>query len=158
MLAPAVSLRGITRRFGAVVANDNVSLDLPAGEIHALVGENGAGKTTLMRVLYGLLLPDAGHIEVGGRAARIHRPADAMRLGLGMVHQHFMLVGPLTVAENVVLGREPHGPIGGFCRPPPGRPGASLAHGPPLPEGPPPPLRTLSAAPPPASRVLQHVV
>ncbi|MBI5709701.1 MAG: ABC transporter ATP-binding protein [Candidatus Eisenbacteria bacterium] len=112
--APAVSLRHITRRFGPVVANDDVSLDLAPGEIHALVGENGAGKSTLVRVLYGLLQPDAGSIEVDGRTVRIHRPADAMRLGLGMVHQHFMLVGPLTVAENVTLAREPGAALGGF--------------------------------------------
>src|SRR5882762_5515381 len=116
MVAPAVSLQGITRRFGAVVANHDVSLDLAPGEIHALVGENGAGKTTLMRVLYGLLPPDAGHIEVDGRPVRIHSPADAMKLGLGMVHQHFMLVGPLTVAENIALGREPHGVLGAYRR------------------------------------------
>src|SRR5689334_5589577 len=116
MLAPAVSLRGITRRFGAVVANDDVSLDLPAGEIHALVGENGAGKTTLMRVLYGLIPPDSGHIEADGRRVRIARPADAMRLGLGMVHQHFMLLSPFTVTENVVLGHEHPGPLGSFRR------------------------------------------
>src|SRR5437773_1823146 len=107
MQAPAISLRNITRRFGPVVANDDVSLDLAPGRIHALVGENGAGKTTLMRVLYGLLAPDAGRIEVGGRPVALRRPADAMRLGLGMVHQHFMLVDTLTVAENVCLGREP---------------------------------------------------
>jgi simple sugar transport system ATP-binding protein len=99
-----------------VTANHDVSLDLAPGEIHALVGENGAGKTTLMRVLYGLLQPDAGRIEVDGRAMRFRHPADAMRMGLGMVHQHFMLVDPLTVAENVTLGREPHGPLGGFRR------------------------------------------
>src|SRR2546427_3225005 len=116
MPVPAVSLRGIPRRFGPVVANDDVSLDLAPGEIHALVGENGAGKTTLMRVLYGLLQPDAGTIEVEGRAARIQHPADAMRLGLGMVHQHFMLVDPLTVAENVTLGREPRYALGGYDR------------------------------------------
>jgi len=116
MLAPAVSLRGITRRFGPVLANDAVSLELAPGEIHALVGENGAGKSTLMRVLYGLLQPDAGTIAVDGRTVRIHRPADAMRLGLGMVHQHFMLVDTLTVAENIVLGREPHSPFGGLNR------------------------------------------
>ena len=116
MLAPAVSLKGITRRFGALVANDDVSLELAPGEIHALVGENGAGKTTLMRVLYGLIAPDAGSIEVAGRRARIRRPADAMKLGLGMVHQHFMLVGALTVAENVTLGLEPRGPLGGYRR------------------------------------------
>jgi len=113
---PAVSLRHITRRFGPVVANDDVSLDLAPGDIHALVGENGAGKSTLMRILYGLLQPDAGSIQVGGRTARIRRPADAMRLGLGMVHQHFMLVGPLTVAENVTLGHEPRSALGRYSR------------------------------------------
>src|SRR5438045_3139372 len=112
MSAPAIALRGITRRFGAVLANDDVSLALAPGEIHALVGENGAGKSTLMRILYGLVRPDAGRIEVDGRPVRIQRPADAMRLGIGMVHQHFMLVGPLTVAENVTLGREPRHPLG----------------------------------------------
>ncbi|HKQ57807.1 MAG TPA: ATP-binding cassette domain-containing protein, partial [Candidatus Eisenbacteria bacterium] len=111
--APTVSMGGITRRFGSLVANDNVSLDLLPGEIHALVGENGAGKSTLMRVLYGLLQPDAGMIAVDGRPVRIHSPADAMRLGFGMVHQHFMLVDTLTVAENVVLGLEPRGRLGG---------------------------------------------
>uniref|UniRef100_A0A832I2Q4 ABC transporter ATP-binding protein n=1 Tax=Eiseniibacteriota bacterium TaxID=2212470 RepID=A0A832I2Q4_UNCEI len=107
MSQPAVALRGIVRRCGAVLANDDVSLELFPGEIHALVGENGAGKTTLMRVLYGLLPPERGVIERAGRPQRIHSPADAMRLGIGMVHQHFMLVDTLTVAENVVLGREP---------------------------------------------------
>ncbi|HEY2954744.1 MAG TPA: ABC transporter ATP-binding protein [Candidatus Eisenbacteria bacterium] len=116
MPVPAVALRGITRRFGPVLANDDVSLELAPGEIHALVGENGAGKTTLMRVLYGMIQPDAGTIEVDGRPARIQHPADAMRLGLGMVHQHFMLVDPLTVAENVTLGYEPRRPLGGFDR------------------------------------------
>jgi simple sugar transport system ATP-binding protein len=116
MPAPAVALRDITRRFGHVLANDAVSLELPSAEIHAIVGENGAGKTTLMRVLYGLLAPDSGHIEVNGRPVRFRNPADAMRLGLGMVHQHFMLVGPLTVAENVTLGDEPHDRLGRFDR------------------------------------------
>jgi len=127
MLAPAVSLEGITRRFGALVANQDVSLELEPGEIHALVGENGAGKTTLMRVLYGLLQPDAGHIAIDGRRVRIRRPADAMRLGLGMVHQHFMLVGPLTVAENIALGREPHGRLGSYGRAAAEREAAALA-------------------------------
>ncbi len=113
---PAVSLCHITRRFGPVLANDDVSLDLAPGEIHGLVGENGAGKSTLMRILYGLLQPDAGTIAVDGRVVRVPNPAAAMRLGLGMVHQHFMLVGPLTVAENVTLGHEPAGPLGGFRR------------------------------------------
>ena len=116
MPVPAVSLRGITKAFGPVTANDEVSLDLAPGEIHALVGENGAGKTTLMRVLYGMIAPDAGTIEVDGRPARIRHPADAMRLGLGMVHQHFMLVDPLTVAENVTLGHEPRRALGAFDR------------------------------------------
>jgi len=114
MPAPAVRLREITRRFGPVLANDAASLEIAAGEIHALVGENGAGKTTLMRVLYGLLAPDAGVIEVDGHAVTIRTPAHAMRLGLGMVHQHFMLVGPMSVAENVTLGREPHGFLGAY--------------------------------------------
>ena len=116
MLAPAISMRHITRRFGPVVANDDVSLDLAPGRIHALIGENGAGKTTLMRVLYGLLAPDSGWIEIDGRRVTPRRPADAMRLGLGMVHQHFMLVDTLTVAENVCLGREPRGPLGALDR------------------------------------------
>src|SRR5262245_58820248 len=116
MRAPAVSLRHITRRFGRLVANDDVSLDLVPGETHALVGENGAGKSTLMRVLYGLLQPDSGTIEIDGQPTRIASPAHAMRLGLGMVHQHFMLIGPLTVAENVVLGQEPHDPLGRLSR------------------------------------------
>jgi len=112
MTAPTVALRHVTRRFGTCVANDDVSLELVPGTVHAIVGENGAGKTTLMRVLYGLIAPTAGHVEIDGRAVHIRRPADAMRLGLGMVHQHFMLVGTLTVAENVCLGREPGG-VGG---------------------------------------------
>lgn len=115
-VTPAVSMRHVTRRFGAVTANDDVSLDLAPGEIHALVGENGAGKTTLMRILYGLIQPDAGTIERDGRPVRIQSPAAAMRLGLGMVHQHFMLVDPLTVAENVTLGRETTGRLGALDR------------------------------------------
>ena len=114
MSQPVVALRGITRRFGSLLANDDVSLEIAPGEIHALVGENGAGKTTLMRVLYGLLAPDAGRIEVDGRPQRIASPAQARRLGLGMVHQHFMLIEPLTVAENIALGNEPRSALGGF--------------------------------------------
>src|SRR5262249_33983556 len=127
MPAPAVRLRGITRRFGSVFANRDVSLDLIPGEIHALVGENGAGKSTLMRVLYGLLEPDSGTIEVDGAPVRFHRPAGAMRRGFGMVHQHFMLVDTLTVAENVVLGREPRTALGGLSRAAAEREVASLA-------------------------------
>jgi len=100
-------MRGIWRRFGHVVANRDVSLDLAPGTIHALVGENGAGKSTLMRTLYGLLQPDRGAIVIDDRQVHLRRPADAMHLGIGMVHQHFMLVPTLTVAENVTLGHEP---------------------------------------------------
>ena len=114
MSAPIVSMRDVTRRFGPVLANDRVSLEVRAGEVHALVGENGAGKSTLMKVLYGLHPPHAGTIEVDGRAVHIDSPAVAMKLGLGMVHQHFLLVDTLTVAENVVLGREPGVLLGAF--------------------------------------------
>jgi general nucleoside transport system ATP-binding protein len=107
---PLVVLEGITKRFPGVVANDAVDLALRQGEIHALVGENGAGKSTLMRVLYGLYPPDAGRITVRGREVRIHSPRDAIALGIGMVHQHFVLVDRFTVTENIVLGLE-GGPI-----------------------------------------------
>ena len=99
-----VELRGITKRFHNAVANERVDFNLRPGEIHALLGENGAGKTTLMNVLYGLYQPDEGTIAIDGRPVTIRSPADAIRLGLGMVHQHFMLVPPLTVVENVILG------------------------------------------------------
>src|SRR3972149_251028 len=101
---PAVQMRGITKRFGPVVANDHVDFALEPGEIHALLGENGAGKTTLMRVLYGLYRADSGEIRIDGHAAHIVSPRDAIRLGIGMVTQHFTLVPSLSVAENVVLG------------------------------------------------------
>ncbi len=104
---PAFELEGISKRFGAVVANDSVDLAVEAGEIHGLVGENGAGKTTLMGVLYGIHRPDAGEIRVAGARRRFASPLDAIRAGLGMVHQHFMLFDSLTVAENVVFGSEP---------------------------------------------------
>ena len=114
MSAPIVSMRDVTRRFGPVLANDHVSLDVRAGEVLALVGENGAGKSTLMKVLYGLHPPESGTIEVDGRPVRIDSPAAAMKLGLGMVHQHFLLVDTLTVAENVVLGLERRAIIANF--------------------------------------------
>jgi simple sugar transport system ATP-binding protein len=104
---PAVEMRRITKRYPRVVANDGVDLSVRQGEIHAIVGENGAGKSTLMKILYGLVPPDEGEIRLAGRPLASHRPSDAIRLGVGMVHQHFMLVDTLTVAENVVLGDEP---------------------------------------------------
>jgi general nucleoside transport system ATP-binding protein len=104
--APLVVMEGITKRFPGVVANDEVDLSLAESEIHALVGENGAGKSTLMRVLYGLYPPDAGRIVVRGKEARITSPRQAIALGIGMVHQHFVLVDRFTVTENVVLGAE----------------------------------------------------
>lgn len=101
---PAVRMRGITKRYGDVVANDRVDLSVAGGEVHALLGENGAGKTTLVRVLYGLSAQDEGTVEIDGRATEIRSPRDAIAAGLGMVTQHFSLVGPMTVAENLVLG------------------------------------------------------
>src|SRR6266849_3580493 len=106
---PAVEMRGISKSWPGVVANDHVNLDVRKGEIHALVGENGAGKTTLMNILYGLIRPDDGEIFINGQLAHVSGPRDAIRLGIGMVHKHFMLLPPLTVAENIVLGREPGG-------------------------------------------------
>ena len=108
----ALELRGITKRFGALVANDAIDLELRRGEIHALLGENGAGKSTLMNVLYGLLQPDEGEIHLDGEPVKIDSARRAIGLGIGMVHQHFMLVPVMTVAENLVLGTEPHsGPL-----------------------------------------------
>jgi general nucleoside transport system ATP-binding protein len=108
----ALELRGITKRFGSIVANDGVDFDLKRGEVHALLGENGAGKSTLMSVLYGLYKPDEGEILVDGRPVSIHSPLEAIEQGIGMVHQHFMLIPVMTVAENIVLGNEPrHGAL-----------------------------------------------
>ena len=104
--APVLELRGITKRFPGTVANDGIDLNLRRGEIHALLGENGAGKTTLMNIVYGLVTPDAGEILIDGHPVVIRDPADAIARGIGMVHQHFMLVPVLTVAENVILGQE----------------------------------------------------
>jgi ABC-type uncharacterized transport system ATPase subunit len=103
---PLVVLENITKRFPGVLANDAVDLDLRPGEVHALIGENGAGKSTLMRVLYGMYPADGGRIVVRGREAKIGSPRDAIALGIGMVHQHFVLVDPFTVTENVILGEE----------------------------------------------------
>ncbi|MGI8789715.1 MAG: ATP-binding cassette domain-containing protein, partial [Actinomycetota bacterium] len=104
--APLIALHQVTKRFPGVVANDAVDLTLQKGEIHALIGENGAGKSTLMRVLYGLYPPDGGHIEVRGKEVKINSPRAALALGVGMVHQHFVLVDRFTVAENIILGAE----------------------------------------------------
>src|SRR5262245_2159154 len=103
----ALELRGITKTFPGIVANDQVDFDLHPGEVHALLGENGAGKSTLMNVVYGLYHPDAGEILVGGQPVQMASPRDAIGHGIGMVHQHFMLIPVMTVAENIVLGVEP---------------------------------------------------
>ena len=107
-----LELRGITKRFPGVVANDNVNLSLNTGEVLSLIGENGAGKSTLMSVLYGMYKPDEGEIVIDGTELMFASPADAIAAGIGMVHQHFMLVPVFTVAENVVLGVEPTGALG----------------------------------------------
>lgn len=105
-MTPVLELRGITKRFPGVLANDHIDLTLEQGEIHALLGENGAGKTTLMNILYGLYQPDEGEIIVKGKAVKVHSSTDAILAGVGMVHQHFMLVPVFTVTENVILGDE----------------------------------------------------
>jgi ABC-type uncharacterized transport system ATPase subunit len=107
--APAIAMRGITKRFGDVVANDHVDFSAAWGEVHALVGENGAGKSTLMSILAGLYRPDEGVIEIDGQPVQFRSPRDAIAHGIGMVYQHFMLVEPFTVAENVVLGERTGG-------------------------------------------------
>lgn len=105
-MAPAIELIGIDKRFGAVHANKDVTLSIARGTIHGIIGENGAGKSTLMSILFGFYQADKGEIRVNGTVARIRSPSDAIALGIGMVHQHFMLVEPFTVLENVVLGAE----------------------------------------------------
>lgn len=107
-----LELQGITKRFGALVANDSIDLVVQPGEIHALLGENGAGKSTLMNVLYGLYAADEGKILLDDKVQAFAGPGDAMAAGIGMVHQHFMLIPVFTVAENVALGHEPTGPLG----------------------------------------------
>jgi len=105
-MAPVLKLTGITKRFPGVLANDHIDLTLNKSEILALLGENGAGKTTLMNILYGLYQPDEGEIQVNGQAIKVVSPTDAINAGIGMVHQHFMLIPVFTVTENVMLGAE----------------------------------------------------
>jgi simple sugar transport system ATP-binding protein len=104
---PVLELRGITKEFPGVLANDHVDFDLRRAEVHALLGENGAGKSTLMSILYGLYTPDSGEILMNGKQVAIHSPKNAIELGIGMVHQHFMLIPVMTVTENIVLAQEP---------------------------------------------------
>jgi general nucleoside transport system ATP-binding protein len=105
---PLLELCGITKRFSGTIANERIDFDLVPGEVHALLGENGAGKSTLMNVLFGLYTPDEGEIRVHGQPLAFSSPRDALEHGIGMVHQHFMLIPVMTVAENIVLAREPH--------------------------------------------------
>ncbi len=107
MNVPVIEMRNIVKKFGDFVANDGINLTVHKGEIHAILGENGAGKSTLMNLLYGLLKPTSGEILVNGKPIEINTPRDAIDAGIGMVHQHFMLVQPFTVTENIVLGDEP---------------------------------------------------
>ncbi|HBT17106.1 MAG TPA: hypothetical protein DEB05_09145 [Firmicutes bacterium] len=102
-----LQMKAITKRFPGVIALDNVNLEVEEGEIHALVGENGAGKSTLMKILFGIESPDTGRILLNGQEVRINNPSSAIKYGIGMVHQHFMLAPSLTVAENMVMGIEP---------------------------------------------------
>ena len=107
MKTPVIEMRNIVKKFGDFVANDGINLTVHKGEIHAILGENGAGKSTLMNQLYGLLKPTSGQILVNGKPIEMNNPKDAIEAGIGMVHQHFMLVQPFTVTENIVLGTEP---------------------------------------------------
>ena len=102
----SLELRAITKRFGALIANDAIDLKVEAGQIHAILGENGAGKSTLMNIVYGLVAPDSGEILVDGKPIKVTQPSDALDAGIGMVHQHFMLIPVFTVAENIILGHE----------------------------------------------------
>ena len=103
----AVEMRGITKRFPGMIANDQIEFLVEKGEIHSLLGENGAGKTTLMKILFGLYQPDGGSIKINGNEIKHQTAVKAFEMGLGMVHQHFMLIDNMTVWENIVLGSEP---------------------------------------------------
>ena len=102
-----VEMRDIVKKFGDFTANDGIQLTVHKGEIHAILGENGAGKSTLMNQLYGLIKPTSGDIIINGKKVEMNNPRDAIDVGIGMVHQHFMLVAPFTVTQNIVLGTEP---------------------------------------------------
>ena len=102
----SLELRGITKTFGSFTANDSIDLKVETGQIHAILGENGAGKSTLMNIVYGLLKADSGEILIDGKVVDISNPSDALNVGIGMVHQHFMLIPVFTVAENIMLGHE----------------------------------------------------
>ena len=104
----AIEMRHITKSFPGIKANDDISLDLKYGEIHALLGENGAGKSTLMSILFGLYTPDEGEILINGEINEVKNPNDATKFGIGMVHQHFMLIDKFSLAENMMLGNEEH--------------------------------------------------
>ena len=108
----SLELNAITKSFGALIANDGINLEVNDGEIHAILGENGAGKSTLMNIVYGLLQPDSGEIKVDGKVVTINEPSDALAVGIGMVHQHFMLIPVFTVLENIVLGHENTSKVG----------------------------------------------
>jgi len=110
--APRLLLRGISKRYAGVFANDGIDLNVAGGEIHALLGENGAGKSTLMKIVYGVVQPDQGRIEWQGTPVAIRTPAQARRLGIGMVFQHFSLFETLTVAENIALAMDERMPAG----------------------------------------------
>ena len=107
MSIEAIRMKGIVKRFGSFTANDHINLTVHKGEVHAILGENGAGKSTLMNVLYGIYQPNEGTIEIDGKPVKINGPEEAIKLGIGMVHQHFMLIQPFTVTENIILGSEP---------------------------------------------------
>jgi len=107
-VTPVLEARGITKRFPGVIANKDVSLTIHKGQIIGLLGENGAGKSTLVKMIYGLYEPDEGEILINGQPVKLKGPRDAIKRGIGMVHQHFQLVPVFTVAENVILGDEPH--------------------------------------------------
>ena len=108
LMTLAIEMKNITKRFTGVIANNKVNLCIESQEIHSLLGENGAGKTTLMNILFGIYEPDEGSISIKGQAANIRNPKNALSMGIGMVHQHFMLVNRMTVLENIILGYE-HG-------------------------------------------------